>query len=933
MSSALKEKDKRALLTEALNGSKRRGEELESQPGSSRVAEPESAQIVDRIWDVFSAMIEGACLNEIIYDDTCRPIDYVILRCNPAYESIFGQSAQGAIGSRASELYGSDEAPNLTIYAEVAASGNPVNFETYLAPMDKHFHILVLSLEPKRFITVFTDITERKIAEIALIESERKTRTILDQTYHLIGLLKPDGTLIDANRSALEFIAVDASGVLGKPFWETSWWTHDKQQQDRLRKDIKRAAAGEFVKFESYHPGPDGEIRYIDGSLKPIRDEHGEVVYIVPEGRDITEYIRAERNLRESEERFRSLVETSSDWIWEIDQNGVYTYVSPKCEEFLGYTPDEVIGVSIFEMLSPKEKQRFGDMFRDHVRDRKSVTNIENVRIHKGGHKVIFETSGEPILDGNGDLVGFRGVSRDITERKRVEEEFQKLALAVKYSGELVNMATLEGRMTFINDAGAKMLGIEQHEVERTYIMQVIPEHLQDLVTNELLPALMRGETWQGELQYKNLKTGKLTDVHAMTYTVPDPVTGKPLFLANVSMNITARKQAERERKVLEDQVQHMQKLESLGVLAGGIAHDFNNLLVGILGNADLALRRLPDNSPIRENLNGIENSAVRAADLCQQMLAYSGKGRFAVEVVDLREIVEEMSQMLDVSISKKTSCSYHFVDDVPCVEADATQIRQIVLNLITNASEALGDKSGAISLSVSSKQCDREYLSGSFIDEELPAGTYVCLEVTDNGQGMDGQTMERIFDPFFTTKFTGRGLGLSAVLGIIRGHKGSIKVHSEVGKGTRFQVLLPATTKKKLEQSDQKLAPKTCKGGGTILLVDDDERIRAIMPEMLADCGFDVLTASDGREAVDIYERRKDEIILVVLDHTMPVMDGEETFRELQRIKNDVRVLLCSGYQEQDITRRFIGTRPAGFIQKPFRMDDLLSKLEDVLG
>lgn len=803
MNTAPKGKEKQALLVEELSRARRRVEELQSRLGISGFVEPNAEQIEQRVWEVFSAMIVGVCLNEIVYDDSCQPVDYRILRCNSAYTSLIGLSDKQVIGRRASELYGSNGAPYLTTYAEVVASGIPVNFETHFEPMDKHFHVSVLSREPKRFITVFTDITESK---------------------------------------------------------------------------------------------------------------------------------RAEKKLRESEERFRSLLETSSDWIWETDQNGIYTYASPTCKKLVGYTPDEIVGISAFDLMPPEERQRVGDIFRTFVRDRKPISTLENVVIHKDGHRLILETSGEPIFNSDGDLIGYRGIDRDITYRKRVEEEHQRLALAVQYSGELVNMATLDGMMIFINDAGAKMLGIDQGEVGEIHIMQVIPDHLRDLVTNELLPVLMRGDIWQGELQYKNLKTGRITDVQAMTYTVPDPATGKPFYLANVSMDITARKQAERERRALEDQVQHMQKLESLGVLAGGIAHDFNNLLVGILGNADLALNRLPDGSPIRDNLKGIETSAVRAADLCQQMLAYSGKGKLVVDVVDLREVVKEMTQMLDVSVSKKAICAYHFEDNVPFVEADATQMRQIVLNLITNASEALGDKRGIISVSVYSEECDREHLSGSFTDDELPPGLYVCLEVTDNGQGMDEQTMERIFDPFFTTKFTGRGLGLSAVLGIIRGHKGSIKVQSEAGKGTRFQVFLPAAAKKRPEESVQEPAPKSWQGCGTILLVDDDERIRAIMPEMLADLGFEILTATNGREAVDVYKSHKDEILLVILDHTMPEMDGEETFYELQRIDSAVRVLLCSGYREQEITQKFVGTGPAGFIQKPFRIDDLISKLEYVL-
>jgi signal transduction histidine kinase len=257
--------------------------------------------------------------------------------------------------------------------------------------------------------------------------------------------------------------------------------------------------------------------------------------------------------------------------------------------------------------------------------------------------------------------------------------------------------------------------------------------------------------------------------------------------------DVTKRREAEDRRAHLEAQMQHSQKLESLGVLAGGIAHDFNNLLMGILGNAGLALMDVPAGSPARESLSGIETAVLRAKDLTSQMLAYSGRGRFVIEVVELPGVVEGMMHLLEVSISKNVVLRTDFSREAPPVEADVSQLRQIVMNLITNASEAIGERSGTIGIATGAIRCDRAFLQATYLDEELPEGVYTYLEVSDTGEGMDSSTVDRIFEPFFTTKFSGRGLGLAAVLGIVRGHRGAIRLQSEPGQGTTIRVLFPA--------------------------------------------------------------------------------------------------------------------------------------------
>ena len=406
------------------------------------------------------------------------------------------------------------------------------------------------------------------------------------------------------------------------------------------------------------------------------------------------------------------------------------------------------------------------------------------------------------------------------------------------------------------------------------------------------------------------------------------------LALKNVQQarEIARRIRAEDERKKLELQIQHAQKLESLGVLAGGIAHDFNNLLMAILGHADLALQDLSPVSPVCENLREIERASRRAAGLCQQMLAYSGKGKFVVQVVDLGEAVEEMNHMLEVSISKKVVLRHHFAPSLPPIEADVSQLRQIIMNLVVNASEAIGEKSGVVAVSTGAMECDRAYLSETWLDENLAPGLYVYLEVADTGCGMTRETLSKIFDPFFTTKFTGRGLGLAAVLGIVRGHRGAIKVYSEPGKGTTFKILFPASRRPVHRLRDKPVRPGW-QSSGIVLLVDDEETIRALGKQMLERFGFTVQLAADGREAVNIFRQDPNRFVLVLLDLTMPHLDGEQTFREMRRIRPDVCVIISSGYNEQEVSQRFVGKGLAGFIQKPYQLSVLEGVLKSVLG
>ncbi|MCB9057690.1 MAG: MASE1 domain-containing protein [Calditrichae bacterium] len=455
-------------------------------------------------------------------------------------------------------------------------------------------------------------------------------------------------------------------------------------------------------------------------------------------------------------------------------------------------------------------------------------------------------------------------------------------------------------------------------------IEDVFPHEISQSMKGAIKNALKSGKTQT--LEYSDHSENKQNYYEARLSICGDD------RVMSVVRDITDQKNAELQRVNLENQVRHAQKLESLGVLAGGIAHDFNNLLTAIMGNTGLALMQVPAKENVKHNLQNIEKASLRAADLCRQLLAYSGKGKFVVEAINMNDLIREMSKLLDVSKSKKVELVYDFKKDLPYFEADATQIRQVVMNLITNASEAIGVNNGQIIIKTGVMQCSAEYLQDSYFDDKLEEGHYIFLDVADTGSGMDEATRSKIFDPFFTTKFTGRGLGLAAVVGIVRGHKGAIKISSKPNEGTTFKILFPIKKSKLIPELQKEENFISWKGKGTILVVDDDESIRSFGKTTLEQAGLKVFTACDGRDAVKIYQENANDINLVLMDMTMPHLNGDEASQEIRKIKPDIKIIFSSGYSEQETSSKLSDDSINSFLQKPYKPTDLLQKVKDSL-
>jgi PAS domain S-box-containing protein len=630
-----------------------------------------------------------------------------------------------------------------------------------------------------------------------------------------------------------------------------------------------------------------------------------------------------------AENRFLSVWKSSVDGMRLTDCHGNIVAANEAFCEMIGLPFEELHNKPFTVCYAGNESAKFSDMLQKY-QERFVNRSIEKIIDRQlrfwSGREAAVEVSCSFVAQDTGEPF-LLSVFRDITERRQTEKLLQQQAASMQASLDGIAILDENERYIYLNEAHAKVYGYDTGEdlIGKTWETLYAAGELQRFKF-DIMPVLKRSGQWRGET------VGQKKD----GTTFPQEISLSKIEnggLVCVVRDISARRAAEDERIALERKLLDAQKLESLGVLAGGIAHDFNNLLTAILGNASLAIMHSPENSTLRPYLFNVEKTSLQAADLCKQMLAYSGRGRFQVQRLDLNELVRDMIQLLQISVHKKVHLRIDLAGEVPAVEADPSQIRQIILNLVINASEAIGDQNGTITLSSGVVRADRSFLTETFLSPDLKAGNYVFVEVADTGCGMSAETKAKIFEPFFTTKFTGRGLGLAAVLGIVRGHEGALKVQSEPNQGSSFRFLLPCVEAPADQlNSSHSTTLSHWRGEGTILVVDDEEAVRAVASRMLESFGFHVLTARDGREGVNVFCHHSSEIKAVLLDMTMPNLNGEETLREIRLMRPDALVILMSGYSEQDATTRFIGKRLSGFMQKPFRMDELREKLRHVL-
>ncbi len=539
---------------------------------------------------------------------------------------------------------------------------------------------------------------------------------------------------------------------------------------------------------------------------------------------------------------------------------------------------------------------------------------------------LVIERSTQPI-SGIGQLY----VLRDITEERRANAALLDLQLVIATMRQGFATVSYEtGNIESANAAMGLLHGYTSQELTGFPAAQLLTgtERERRQCLSEIRDSADAEGFWEGELRSLR-KDGSLT---YSSLRVNRHLSGERKFFSFIQTDITQQKLMQAEAEAFQSKLLQAQKLESLGVLAGGVAHDFNNLLTGILGNASLAMDSLSPVSPVRLQIEQVVKAGERAADLTRQLLAYSGKGRFIVEPVDLSALAEETRQLVQLSVPKSIQLKMNLKKGLPLVEADTAQLQQLLMNLVINGAEAMGEEPGTVQVTTGTQQLEERDISAAFASDHLKPGLYVFVEVQDTGCGMSEETKRQIFDPFFTTKFTGRGLGLAAALGIVRGHGGTIKVYSVPKMGSTFKVFLPVAKDQTLANTG-KTEAVGLNGRGTVLVVDDEDVVRNITKMALAHYGYDVQLAENGLRGVEKFEQSPELFSAVLLDLTMPIMGGEEAFRRLRDIRPDVPVVLTSGFNEQEAVRRFAGKRLAGFLQKPFTAQQLAQAIRNALG
>jgi len=784
------------------------------------------------------------------------------------------------------------------------------------------------------FATVM--VREQQKAKRATEESEGLLRGIMDQVPEGIFLLDltstPTGRIIYANPAACAGRGYSLEELQRMSIADLD----DNEARVHLPERLRRLAAGETLHFEAGHIAKNGEIIPTEVTSRRVIVNNKPAILSV--NRDIREQRAAAQAIREERERFELAIRGGrlGTWNWNIATGAVV--VNERWTDVLSLGPaDTPQTVDALDALVHPDDVGAMRARRDaHLRGETEVYESEHRRkVHGGGWRWVLEVGRLLERGKDGEPLRASGIQLDVDERRKSDEALR----ASQERFELISRATSDALYdmdmrtgeVWRNEACLQLLGMKGGESAQEGMSRVHPEDAERVLGTTWNTLTSNLDSWAIEFRLRRAD-GSYVFVLERAYILRGE-DGYPIRIIGALTDLTQQRAGEEERLRIQQTLQEAQELESLGVLAGGVAHDFNNLLMGITGVADVALACLPEDSPARPNIRIIATSAQRAAELCHQLLAYAGKGKIQEEAMDLAEVTREMAHLLDLSINRKTELQFDFAPEVPRIDADPAQLRQVVMNLITNASESMEGRPGVVRIAIRPLEVTRKFLNANFPTDALSPGRYTMLEVTDQGCGMSEETQARMFEPFFTTKFTGRGLGLAAVQGIVRAHRGGIRVESEVGVGTRITAIFPVSSRATAPAPKSATPEPPKPRSATVLVVDDEATVRVVAGEALMACGHEVVEAADGAEAVAIFRERHAAIDVVLLDLVMPRLSGEEAYAAMREVNPEVRVILSSGYAEKPSMALFAGCELKGFIQKPYRIEDLQRLVNRVLA
>ena len=711
---------------------------------------------------------------------------------------------------------------------------------------------------------------------------------------------------------------------------------HAADREPFLRAVEEAKAAHEMFRLEFRVVWPDGTERWIYSQGEYAYGPDGTAVRGYGTVLDVTERKHAEELLVRNEDRLRQAVRVANIGILDRDYVTGTLYWSPKLREILGWGEEEPASVTGFlERVHPEDREGVMAAIQraDDPAGHESY-DIEYRYILPDGNVRWLRTMVQVIFTGQGtERRAWRavGAATDITASLEGQAENRKLATIVEYSRDCMGIATLDGRVVYLNDAGQQLLGVDSllGEVERM-IMHFFPEEDAELITGTLLTALSNDGYWTGEVRFKNLRTAELIDAELTTFLIRDQQ-GRPISQAMVARDIRERKRTEAERLELEQKLFQAQKMESIGRLAGGVAHDFNNMLTVINGHSEMLLAKLSPMDPIRTPVSEIHKAGERAAGLTRQLLTLSRKQVMQTRELDLNKLVADMQPMLARLVGEDIELRVMLEAKATIVNADPHQLEQVVLNLVVNARDAM-PSGGRLVIETANPETAKRGAQQHPEGEQLE---YVMLAVSDTGTGMDETTRQRIFEPFFTTKPLGKGtgLGLPTVQGVVTQSGGHLDFYSEPGRGSTFKVYLPLLSM--AEGSEREIEDRTAATGGkeTILVVEDEPEVRQFTVQALESYGYNVVEANDGDEGLEICRQMGDVIDLVVTDVVMPRMGGRELANRVWRMRPEMRFLFMSGYTDNALSMNGVLEPHVRFIEKPFSLEGIAKRVREVLG
>jgi len=762
---------------------------------------------------------------------------------------------------------------------------------------------------------------EKRIRELEL--SEKTLRAILSSTPTGNGVVE-NRIMKWHNRAMSEMLGYTSEELHGR---NARMLYANDEEYDRAGDALASLRSGNRVaSIETKWVRKDGSVFdcFIRYALLDPHQEKGPAVAIVE---DITGKKQAEDALRKSEARYRDILRNIEDVYYEVDLAGNLIFFNDALCTLSGMTRDELMGMNNREYTDQETAKKIFKVFNQVYNTGKPAQAFDWEIIRKDGQKRHVEASVSLMTNENGDPAGFQGIVRDVTERESLRRNLQ--VSEERYRSLVEN--TLDGyficeipstRVLFVNKRGCDLFGYTMEEaLTLTLWDTVAPDD--HAMLQKRLEERRQNERLSPE---KMVYTGRRKD--GSTFRT-EAATSVVMFQGKPAMQGVFKDVTEQER--LERQLQQAQKMEAIGTLAGGIAHDFNNLLQAILGYTQILTMGKDESDPELARLYQIENSAIRASELTQQLLTFSRKVESKLRPVDLNQEVKHVESLLKRTIPKMVSIELALGEDLQVINADPAQLEQVVINLGINARDAMPE-GGRLILETENVFLDEYYCRSH--PGALP-GNYVCLSITDTGQGMDRETLNHIFEPFYTTKEVGKGtgLGLSMVYGIVKSHRGYIMCYSEPGEGTTFKIYLPALEREKREEKTKpEKEPDIMGGDETILLVDDEEILRDIGKEILEEFGYLVLTAPDGETALQLYAKEREKIALIILDLVMPGMGGKQCLEQLLAAAPDAKVVIASGYAVNGPTKAALEAGAKGFIKKPFELKQMLKVIREVL-